>query len=50
MCGVGQKKTKQAGQRGTCQHSLPASHIWATRTHNIHHMAGGKPITHRLQK
>ena len=40
MCGVGRKKTKQAGQRGTCQHSLPASHIWATRAQNIHHMAG----------
>jgi hypothetical protein len=25
MCGVGQKKTKQAGQRGTCQHSRPAT-------------------------
>ena len=40
MCGVGRKKTKQAGQRGTCQHSRPASHIWATRAQNIHHMAG----------
>ena len=49
MCGVGRKKTKQAGQRGTCQHSLPASHIWATRAHNQHHMAGSKPITHGLQ-
>ena len=49
MCGVGRKETKQAGQRGTCQHSQPASHIWATRAHNIHHMAGSKPIIHQLQ-
>jgi hypothetical protein len=49
MCGVGQKKTKQAGQRGTCQHSRPSTHIWATRAHNIHHIAGSKPITHQLQ-
>ena len=49
MCGVGRTKTKEAGQRGTCQHSRPASHIWATRAHNIHHMAGSKPFTHRLQ-
>ena len=49
MCGIGHKKTKQAGQRGTCQHSLPASHIRASRAHNKHHMAGGKPITHQLQ-
>ena len=40
MCGVGRKNTMQASQRGTCQHSLPASHIWATRAHSIHHMAG----------
>jgi hypothetical protein len=107
MCGVGQKKTKQASLRGTCQHSRPAisthlgnegtnhtphggqqadhsrpaesggiqmhvwgrakendmqvrgahasmacqplAHIWATRAHNTHHMAGSKPIAHRLQ-
>jgi hypothetical protein len=45
-----QKKTNQAGQKGTCQHSRPASHIWATRAHNIHHMGGSKPITHQLQE
>jgi hypothetical protein len=49
MSGVERKKTKQAGQRGTCQHSRPASHIWATRAHSIHHMAGSKPFTHSLQ-
>jgi hypothetical protein len=50
MCGVGQPKTKQAGQRGTCHHSQPAAHIWATRAHNQQQMAGSKPITHGLQK
>jgi hypothetical protein len=49
MCGVGRKKTKQASQRGTYQPCRPASHIWATRAQNQHHMAGSKPITHRLQ-
>ena len=36
MCGVGRKKTKQAGQRGNCHHSLPASHVCATRATNIY--------------
>ena len=50
MCGVGRKKTKQASQRAhTSIASQPASHIWETRAHNIHHMAGSKPITHKLQ-
>ena len=49
MCGVGRRKTKQAGQRGTYQHSLPASHIWASRAHNKHHIAGSNPIAHQLQ-
>ena len=49
MCGVGQKKTKQAGQRGTCQHSRPSSHIWATRAYDMHEMAGSNPITHMLK-
>ena len=49
MCGVGRKNTMQAGQRGTCQHSQPASHAWAPRAHNIHHMAGSKPVAHQLQ-
>ena len=48
-CGVGGKNTMQAGQRGTCQHSQPASHVWATRAQNQHHMAGSKPITYKLQ-
>ena len=48
MCGVGRKKTEQAGQRGTCQHSQPATHIRASRAHNKHHMAGqGHTSAHR---
>ena len=39
MCGVGRNKTKQADQGGTCQHSLPASHMEYSRAHNPHHMA-----------
>ena len=50
MCGAGRNKTMQASQRGTCQHSQPASHYWATRAHNQHHIAESKPITHSLQK
>ena len=46
---AGRKKTKQAGQRGTCRHSRPASHIRATRAHYIHRVADSKPITHSLQ-
>ena len=49
MCGVGRKKTKPASQRGTCQHSQTASHMEYYIAHNIHHMAGSKPITHQLQ-
>jgi hypothetical protein len=44
------KETKHAGQRGTCSIAgQPATHIWETRSHNINHMAGSKPITHSLQ-
>ena len=43
------KKTKQGSQRGTCQHSQPATHMECYRAHNKHHIVGSKPITHRLQ-
>ena len=33
MCGVGRQKTKQAGQRGTCQHGKPATHSSGQRGH-----------------
>ena len=49
MCGVGRKKAKQGSQRGTRQHSRPSTHMEQFMAHNQHHMAGSKPITHRLQ-
>ena len=46
----GRAKENRAGRsEGHSQHSRPASHIWATVAHNIHHMAGSKPFTHMLQ-
>ena len=40
---------KQAGQRGTCQHSQPSAHMDYSRSNNRHHMAGSKRVTHWLQ-
>ena len=44
------KETKQGSQRGTWQHSQPATHMEQFMAHSQHHMAGSKPITHMLHR
>ena len=50
MCGFGRKNTKHAGQRSTCHHGSRQHTSEQRGTHQKHHMAGSKPITHSLKK